>query len=271
MLNLYINFLVFLLGLIIGSFLNCVIYRLNTEESFLRGRSFCPRCGNILSWQDLIPVLSFLILRGKCRYCHQKISWQYPLVELATGLIFLLIFNFQFTNSNEFPIYNLQNFLTTIYLLLTTSFLIIIFVYDLKHYIIPDKVIYPAIGISFVFNFLNSYILNHESFFNPLGAGLGTALFFLSIVLISKGKWMGLGDAKLSFLMGLFLSFPNIFIALYLAFLTGAIVGVILIFLGKKNLKSEIPFAPFLIGGTFFSLFLSKQVINIYFGFFLLK
>ena len=132
-----IYFFIFLFGLTIGSFLNCVIYRLEKSESFLKGRSYCPNCKHILGWQDLIPVFSFLILKGKCRYCQQKISWQYPLVELFTGLIFLFVF------------YILHS---TFYILIS-CFLIVIFVYDLKYSLIPDKIIYPAIILSLIFNF----------------------------------------------------------------------------------------------------------------------
>ena len=129
---------IFLFGLLFGSFLNSVIYRLEIGGSFLKGRSYCPHCKHKLIWQDLIPVLSFLFLKGKCRYCQKPISWQYPLVELATGFIFLLFF---------LTSLNLNNF-TYVYLLIMSCFLIIVFVYDLKHYIIPDKIIYPAILVS---------------------------------------------------------------------------------------------------------------------------
>lgn len=230
---------IFILGLVVGSFLNCVIYRLEKGKSFLKGRSFCPHCSHQLQWLDLIPILSFFILKGRCRYCQRKISWQYPLIEIATGLLFLLIFNFQFS--------------TSIYII--ACFLIIIFVYDLKHYLILDKVIYPAVVIAAVFNFSN------------WSSALGTAGFFLAIVLLSKGKWMGVGDIKLAFLMGLMLGFPDILVALFLAFMTGAIIGIGLIFWGKKTLKSEVPFGPFLIGGTLIALFWGERLINWYLNF----
>ena len=253
---------IFILGLIVGSFLNCVIYRLQTDESFLKGRSFCPNCKHTLSWQDLIPVFGFIILKGKCRYCQNKISLQYPLVELATGILFVLILY-----------YNFPNLLVTGYWLLVTCFLIIIFVYDLKHYIIPDKVIYPAIIIALLYNIFYSLLITHNSKFliQSLLSALGAALFFLLIVLISRGRWMGVGDIKLAFLMGLFLAFPKILIALFLAFFTGAIIGLELIIAGKKKMKSEVPFGPFLVAGTFLSLFFGEQIIDWYLNFFLLK
>jgi len=263
-----------LFGLVMGSFLNCIIYRLQTGESFLKGRSFCPHCRHALSWQDLIPVFSFLILKGKCRYCQKPISWQYPLVELATGIIFLLIvWNLEFGICLEFGIWNL------LFYLLISCFLIIIFVYDLKHYIIPDAVIYPAIAIAFLYqlfrmlNFVNWNLFgiwNVESgILRPISSAFLASLFFLAIVFLSQGKWMGLGDVKLAFLMGLFLGFPNILVALFLAFFIGAIIGIGLIISGKRTLKSEVPFGPFLITGTFIALFWGSQITNWYLSLFI--
>ncbi len=250
--------IIFLTGLIVGSFLNCVIYRLEKKESFLSGRSYCPYCKHILCWQDLIPVFSFLLLKGKCRYCHQKISIQYPLVELATGILFVLIFSHW-----SLVIGNGAHFLMCstlvwdlFYLLVIACFLIIIFVYDLKHYIIPDKIIYPAIIIAFLYQ-----LFGHWDF---IFAAFGAAAFFLAIVLISREKWMGIGDVKLAFLMGLILGWPNVLVALFLAFFLGAIIGTGLIISKRKTLKSQVPFGPFLITGTFMALFYGQYIINWY-------
>jgi len=264
LLTLLFSLTIFIFGLAVGSFLNCIIYRLKADKSFLEGRSYCPKCKHILKWKDLIPIFSFLILKGKCRYCHERISWQYPLIEIATGSLFLLIFNSQFSISH------FQNLLVTGYWLLVTCFLIIIFVYDLKHYLIPDKIIYPAITIAFLYNIFYSFFILDTLYFilHTLFAALGAAAFFLLIVFLSKGKWMGVGDIKLAFFMGLFLSFPNILIALFLAFLIGAIIGLGLIALGKKTLKSEVPFGPFLVVGTFIALFWGEKLIKWYFSLF---
>jgi prepilin signal peptidase PulO-like enzyme (type II secretory pathway) len=263
MLNLFFGLFSFVLGTICGSFLNCVIYRLEVSKSFLKGRSYCPHCKHILDWRDLIPIFSFFILRGKCRYCHKPISLQYPLVELATGLLFV------FTTYNLQPItYNLKILLNLGYQLLVVSCLVIIFVYDLKHYIIPDKVIYPVIAITFIYQLFRS--LEFGILRSILSAVLASG-FFLTIVLLSKGKWMGVGDIKLAFLMGLFLGWPKIIVALFSAFLIGALIGLILIALGKKTLKSEIPFGPFLVSGTFLALFFGQKILNWYLSLFLLK
>lgn len=258
-----IYFFIFIFGLAVGSFLNCLIFRLENNKSFLKGRSFCPSCNHVLKWKDLIPVFSFIFSKGKCQYCQKPISFQYPLVELFTGVIFLLIF-FQFPILNQFSVFN---FLNLIFYWIISSFLIVVFIYDLKHYIIPDKVIYSAIFISLIWYFVSGIIFNFygkDEILNIIYSSIGAAGFFLLIVLISRGQWMGIGDIKLAFLMGLFLGFPNIFLSLFLSFLIGAIIGTGLIIFGGKRLKSEIPFGPFLVIGTFIALFWGEKIINFY-------
>jgi prepilin signal peptidase PulO-like enzyme (type II secretory pathway) len=270
MVEILTSFFVFCFGLFVGSFLNCVIYRLEKSESFLKGRSYCPYCKHILSWQDLIPIFSFIFLRGKCRYCQKPISWQYPLVELATGILFVFTLIYFFPKTSIL-LNSAMTELTSIYYLVIVCFLIVIFVYDLKHYIIPDQVIYPAIVLAFLYNIYQFAINNQQLTINNFLFAFGAAAFFLTIVLISRGKWMGVGDIKLAFLMGLFLGFPDILVALFLAFLIGAAVGLILIALGKKTLKSEVPFAPFLVTGTFLAMFFGQKLIDTYLNLFLLK
>jgi leader peptidase (prepilin peptidase) / N-methyltransferase len=291
-----ILFLVFLLGLTIGSFLNAFIYRLEVQHGLrviprdrekanvtvMQGRSFCPQCGHTLAWQDLIPLLSFLLLLGKCRYCQRSISWQYPLVEIATALLFVLLFFFTMPWLGQ-GVENLTRLSFTqlvelLYLWAVASALLVIFVYDLKYYLIPDKVLYLAITAvlfwrGFEFLDFGSWdlfgIWNLEfGIFAPLVqailAGLGASLFFLLIYIISNGRAMGFGDVKLAFLLGLFLGWPAILVALFSAFCLGAIVGVALIALKKKGLKSEVPFAPFLIVGTAIAYFFGSSIVNFY-------
>ncbi len=251
-----IGIFVFIFGACIGSFLNCVIYRSEQEKS-LKGRSFCPNCKHELSWPDLFPVFSFLFLKGKCRYCKSKISWRYPLVELLTALIFLLIFNLQISNLK------ILNIAFAFYI---ACVLIIIFVYDLKHYIIPDKILFPAIGIVGLVRILDfSFgILTFNHLLSYFFAVIVAAGFFLAIFLVSKGKWMGFGDVKLAVLMGLLLGLINVLVALFLAFFFGAIIGITLMAFRGKKLKSEIPFGPFLILGTFMAMFWASQIIKWY-------
>ena len=261
-----VYFFVFSFGLIIGSFLNCVIYRLSKKESFLKNRSYCPRCKHTLKWQDLIPIFSFLILKGKCRYCKKSISFQYPLVEFATASLFTFIIfqNLGFLFSTPFIFW----LLSICFLFLVSSFLIIIFVYDLKHYIIPDKVIYPAILVSCIWYLISSiFFSSHTKYYilNTIYSAFGAAFFFLAIVLLTREKGMGMGDVKLAFFMGLLLGFPNILVALFLSFFLGAVIGIILIITGKKTFKSEVPFGPFLVTGTFLALFFGERIIDFYF------
>ena len=243
---------VFVSGLIVGSFLNCIIYRLEKGEGFLTGRSYCPQCKKKLGILDLIPIFSFLFLGGRCRYCKERISWQYPLVEIFTGLIFVLVLNFQISTTQFF------------FLLAVSSMLLVIFVYDLKHYLIPDKIIYSAIILALLYQGFTGWTF----LLNPLYAGFLAAGFFLAIVLVSRERWMGLGDVKLGFLMGILLGWPDVLAALFLAVFTGAIIGIGLIISGKKGLKSEVPFGPFLVAGTFAALFFADELINWYFNFF---
>ena len=266
--NLFLYIIVFIFGLIIGSFLNCLIYRIEEKQSFLKGRSYCPYCKQTLSWMDLIPVLGFIFLKGKCRYCNKKISFQYPLVEIATAFLFILLLNYGSISVFSYSLFSILNFL---FLILISSFLIIIFIYDLKHFIIPDKIIFPLIGITFLYQLSRIWNLESDIFrswmFLILSA-ISAFFFFLFLVLITKGKGMGLGDVKLGFFMGLFLGFPDILVALFLAFTIGAIIGITLILLKKKTLKSEVPFGPFLIIGTFIAFFWTQTIINWYFQLF---
>ncbi len=266
MLILY-NIIIFTLGLIIGSFLNVVIYRLENGGKIVNDRSKCLHCKHTLNWLDLIPILSFIFLKGKCRYCKHSISVQYPLVELLTGIMFVAIFNF-FAQGG--PVLDWQ-FLSFLFWLYLTSVFIVIFVYDLRHYIIPDKVIYPAIIITTTFHLFSEFITTNNfqfSIFNQFSIFLFAAIlasgFFYAIIIITKGKGMGGGDVKLAFLMGLLLGWPVILLSLFLSFIFGSIVGICLILIGKKKMGSMIPFGPFLIIGTFVGLFWGEEIIEWY-------
>ena len=259
--------LVFVLGACWGSFLNCLIYRWEQGQKINRGRSFCPKCHHQLGFWDLVPIVSFIFLRRKCRYCRKKIAWQYLAVEIATGLLFIIIFNLQFSIYNEFSIIQ---FSKLIYLWIVACLLEIIFIYDLKHYIIPDRAVFSAIGLVFIFRILNLFenwnlkIENLPAFSNALLAGLVAASFFFIIWLASRGRAMGFGDVKLAFLLGLLLGWPLILVGLGIAFLSGALVGGGLMILGRKKMQSQAPFGPFLIGGALIALFFGERIINWY-------
>ncbi|MBU3925561.1 prepilin peptidase [Patescibacteria group bacterium] len=251
---------IFILGTIIGSFLNLVILRYNTGQSLIKGGSRCFNCGKNLKWHELIPVVSFVIQKGKCRQCKSKISWQYPLIEILTGIIFLLIF-INFLNQSYW-------LLASVYTLAIFSILIVIAVYDLRHQIIPDGLVYAFSILAFLSLFRNWFVswqIEIENFdLVGLLVGIIFFAFFASIWLLSRGKAMGLGDAKLALGIGWFLGWPNGIYALVLAFWLGALVGIFLVYFSKKsyNLKSSIPFGPFLILGALLAFFIN---INIYF------
>ena len=248
--------LIFIFGLIIGSFLNCVIWRLHKEESFVSGKSYCPHCRHSLGFWDLFPVLSYIFLGGKCRYCKGKISFQYPLIELITAILFSSVFVYL----GSIISLGLFFWLTII------PFLIVIFVFDLKYFIIPDEVIYPAIFLSIIwllYSFFTGTINSHEMILS-IFSSLGASLFFFLIWFFSKGTAMGFGDVKLALLIGLLLGFPNTIVALFLGFLLGAIIGSVMILLKKKGLKSEVPFAPFLVAGTVISFFFGNNIVSWY-------
>lgn len=265
--QLYLNVAIFIFGLLVGSFLNCVVYRLEKGMSFLKGRSFCPKCKHILSWQDLAPVFSYVFLKGRCRYCGKKISIQYPLVEIGTAVLFLLIFNFYFLIFNEFLFFNFYLISQIFLLFFLVCCLIIIFVYDLKHYIIPDKVLFPVVILVFIYRIFEFFTTNYKlQTINYFTAALLASGFFFALWLVSRGRWMGFGDVKLVFLLGLLLGWPHIFVGLFVAFLLGALVGLLLIILKKKGLKSKVPFGPFLVFGALVALLWGEQLWRWYFN-----
>jgi len=249
--EIYLSIIVFLFGTIMGSFLNVIIFRYNTGRK-PTGRSFCFSCGKKLNWYELIPIISFLIQKGKCKKCKSRISVQYPVVEILTGVIFLLIFNSQFLIFNEISIFK------TIFYWIIFSILIIISVYDIRHKIIPNRLVLFFIILSFI-----SLFLNGRSELIDVLSGFIFATPFALIWLFSKGRMMGLGDAKLILGIGFLLGFSQGLVSLIISFWFGAIVGIGLILLNRTfTIKSEIPFGPFLILGAFI-VFLWNIDLNI--------
>lgn len=260
-----IFFIFLILGLIVGSFLNVVVYRLRVAETLVADRSHCPHCKTTIVWYDNIPVISFILLKFRCRNCKEKISWQYPLVEIFTGLVFALI------GQRYFDIADVSTWANAIYYLGVASFMIVIFVYDFLYLEIPGLVMWPAIGFVIVFNLFFDWgrvdfgndVLQLATYSGTLAASVAFAFFFL-LVAISKEKWMGMGDAYLVILLGLILGWPQILLGLMLAFTLGALFGVVLIILKKKNMSSQIPFAPFLVLGSLIALFWYGPIVEWY-------
>ncbi|OIP80787.1 MAG: prepilin peptidase [Parcubacteria group bacterium CG08_land_8_20_14_0_20_48_21] len=259
---------IFIFGLIIGSFLNALIWRLHTEDSVLRGRSYCPNCKHVLSCVELVPLVSFAVQQGKCRHCGKKISWQYPLVELATGLLFALAYyamarHSSGASSDVFPpgIFTPMDVFLLFRNLFFIAALMVIFVYDLRWQIILDKVTLPAIGVAYLWN----AFLGVSWYTMLVGAGVAGGFFLLQFA-VSKGAWIGGGDIRLGALMGVMLGWQATLVALMIAYLSGSIVGIALILLRKKRGKDQIPFGTFLSIGTLIALLWGPQLVQWYLG-----
>lgn len=263
----FILVFIFILGLIIGSFTNCFIWRLYKKES-LWNRSYCPACLKKISWYDNIPLLSYFILRGKCRKCKKAISLRYPIVELSVAILFTLSFYLNCKNllPESLSIYNCFFILEPSFLLIflrdffAIFVLVVIFIYDLKWMIIRDIVILPASVVVFILNlFLN---------FSPLtllAMGIIGASFFLLQFIVSRGTWIGGGDIRLGLFMGLLLGKLDYLItALIIAYFVGSIVSIGLVLGKKKQWSSKVPLGIFLSFSTIITLFFGKEIVDWY-------
>lgn len=243
----FLPIIVFGFGLIIGSFLNVVILRLNTGRSIVKGRSSCARCNKKLSWYELIPVFSFLGLRGKCSSCKDRISFQYPVVELLTAITFVILYT-KLVLVHGLGLVSVISFIGS---LTIASMMIVILFYDIKHKIIPDKVVIPFIFLSIFSVFWHYLTSDNFPIVTALLSGPILSAPFFFIWLISKGKGMGFGDVKLALGMGWLLGLAPSLALFFFSFWIGAIVGLLLIASSTSTMKSEIPFAPFMIISLF--------------------
>ncbi len=239
---------VFAVGLIFGSFFNVCIYRIPKEESVAFPPSHCPNCSNKLKPLDLIPVFSYLFLKGKCRYCGEKISPRYALVELFTGIIFLLLFL-------EYGI----SFVFFKYVILS-SFLIIIGIIDYDTTDVYFKITLTGVVIGVIL-MLAGFVFHVSILDAVLGAFLGGGVIFL-IVFLTKG--MGEGDIEICLLSGLYLGLSKTTVLLFLSFVIGGIIGILLLILKKKTRKDYIPFGPFIAAAGVITMLLGDKIINWY-------
>lgn len=241
--------LLFLIGIALGSFLNVLIDRLSTGRSFVKGRSYCEHCKKTLRALDLIPLFSYLLLGGKCRFCKKRIPFRLFVVELLIGLTLPALYLFSETMSLP-----LVSFISLFILVYT---FVGIFFADIEYGIIPDLlVIASGIATLFYLYFTGQNILIHALI------GIASLSFFLFLFIITKGRGMGFGDVKLAFILGFLLGFPNILVALYMAFLTGASVSIILVIWRKVSFsKGTIPFGPFLVLSALCAFFMGKDMI----------
>jgi len=285
----YSYIFIFVLGTCIGSFINVVIDRVPKNKKLVNSRSNCPFCKKTLSFRDLLPLISFISLKGKCRYCKKSIDPTLPLVELLTGMIFVSVFAF---NGNIFNL-NFLGWVEKLYYLVILCLLVAIFFMDLKYRIIEDKLVMVGIFTWVSYTLISKFLILYSTYLDlrsdlfgvylikagflnnlvsreaksvllTLISAVLLLLFFYFLVVITKGRGMGGGDVKFSFLMGLILGFPKIIPAFFISFLTGALVGLILILIGKKTIKQTIPFGPFLVMGTVSGFVLGDGIIAWY-------
>lgn len=254
----YYSVVVFLFGLMVGSFDNVAIYRIPEGKSLWAPRSFCPNCGTTIVWYDNIPILSYFLLRRRCRNCGEPISIQYPLVELASGLLFLAVFA-------------KVDFAWSAYLLpylFMVTVLIIVSVIDLQKQIIPNKVMYPAIIIGLASMGIVALVRGEYKIITDslIGAAVIAVPWGIAAMVFPRG--FGMGDAKLAAFTGAILGWRSELVGFFIGIALGAIVGVVLMVAGKKERKSRIPFGPFLAAGALIALFWGQAIWDAYIGLF---
>lgn len=292
--------MLFILGLAAGSFLNVVSLRYDPKKSLfsaanIRGRSRCLYCKKTLRPLELIPVISFIWQQGKCRHCHGKLTVQYPIIEFLGGIIFAGV-PFVLQRFYDISLFSFNALTPMVYAygmfmllwVIVLFFLLLLTIIDIRHFIIPDElniavgvsalllIILKTISSDIIIPFHNSFLKNYELIFSPfaaplvnhvLGAFVGIA-FFALLFYFGKGRAMGFGDVKLSFVLGLALGWPDIGLAIILSFIFGGLWGVALLLKKKKTLKDRLPFGPFLALGTATVVFFGFQIIKGYFGLF---
>ncbi len=262
-----VSLILFALGTVVGSFLNVVIYRSVIEEDWVKGRSRCDHCRKTIAWYDNIPLLSFLLLKGRCRHCHEPISISHPVVEFLTGLLFVWWYwggslFFQLTYA---PFQTLQ----PLFWLAIGILLLILFFADALYMILPDVVIGMLIVLTICYRValvLSGIMQPHDLLRAVMGMVLSVALFG-GLWLVTKGKGMGLGDVKLVGPLALLVGWPGVVVSLFLAFLLGALAGVGLIVAGKRKFGQVIPFGPFLIIGCCLALIWGETLLSWYMQF----
>jgi leader peptidase (prepilin peptidase)/N-methyltransferase len=247
-------FLVFVLGLIVGSFSNVCIYRVPRNESVIYPASHCPKCRAKIKPLDNIPLLSYILLKGRCRNCESKISIQYPVVEFLSGLIYLIIY----------LIYGLS-IQSLVYIILSSALIIMAFI-DLQEQIIPDIISLPGIVVGLILSFIVPYM----SFINSaLGALVGGGIILIIAwvgSIVFKKEAMGGGDVKLTAMIGAFLGWRYTIISLFLGFFIGALIGIILIMTKIKKREDAIPFGPFIALGSIITLLCGEKILSWYLG-----
>jgi len=242
-------------GLIFGSFLNVVIYRLPLEQSLVKPRSFCPQCGKTVKAYDNIPVLSYLLLLGKCRSCGVSIPFRYPLIEIFTA--------FTFWYSYKMAAYGLIHLVFTIIFLFILTALCFI---DLKYMILPNELTIGGSVLFLVYSFFNPEVETLEAILTAFGVTLIFFLIYIFYLKVRKFEGLGQGDIKMVFLLGIFLGVKKLLVTILLASFSGLIVGVAVIIIRKKDFKYALPFGTFLSLAGYISYFAGDSILLLIFS-----
>ena len=259
--------LIFSIGACLGSFLNVLVDRGQKGKSLL-GWSRCDHCGYRLQWYDNIPIFSFIFLHGRCRKCGQRLSWQYPIVELGIGLLFLVVgYSIGFLNIDSMG----QSYFDTweiLFIFLTVFLLAAVFLWDLKYMIIPNELVLAGIVVAFFYAIYQQLSLD-VSWLNirsPIASGLVGSLivsgFFYLIYFFSKKKWIGGGDVKLGLWIGWVSGWQMAYLMLLIAYVSGALVSIFLLFAKKKKMTSQVPFGPFLAIACWLVLLFGENIVE---------
>lgn len=277
MINYFIFTLVFVWGLAIGSFINVLIFRLPQGEDIVIKPSHCMTCGERIKFYDLIPVFSYIFLRGKCRHCGEKISIQYPLIELLTAISMVAIyyiFGWIYT-PGVYQTFTPTQIITMIAMMVLVAMFIAVFFIDLKHYIIPNEIIIFGIAAGLLFAVLKgfNYYNWHYNWSSLQNAGsgflVGGLVFFLIVIIgewIMKAEAMGMGDVKLMAVIGLFLGLKLTVLSMFMAFIIGSVVSLFLLATKIKGRKDQIPFGPFIVLGSTVAMLWGEQILRLYFS-----
>lgn len=252
--------LLFILGAVIGSFLNVVICRTQQNTSIVFGRSHCSQCRHQLRWYELVPIVSFLLLRGKCRKCKGVLSRQYLLVELATALLFVMVT--YYASNVALVLAGDQDALILLFRnLFVVCVFIIIFVYDLRWQLILDRFTLPALVVVFLTNIMLGWAIVPMVLAIAVGGG-----FFLLQFIASKGKWIGGGDIRLGALIGAVVGWPVVVVALFMSYIIGAVTLSPLLLFGRARLGALVPFGTFLVVGALVSMMWGERIVIWYLG-----
>lgn len=251
------------LGLAFGSFVNALVWRVKHQQSIAHGRSRCVHCLHQLSAKDLVPVFSWLMLRGRCRYCGKPIAKQYPIIELAGGLIFVVSYLF-------WPggLHNTGDWVPLVFWLAVSVGLLALLVYDWKWMLLPNKILYPTLALAvagrliYLISFEDSKLIALTEW--ALSLTVASGIFWL-LFMASKGKWIGYGDVRLGLITGTVLASPDkSLMMIFLASMLGTIFVMPSLVTGRKELADKLPYGPFLIIATAVTLLFSSSILDSY-------